>query len=234
MCLDKARFVQINLFPAMNKPNQEQTYKPSRRQLLIGAAAASALALTPAARGAAEGDVSGALPKAFEGLKPLGGRVRAITADEFHGRMLQAQKLMSESDPKYDALFIAPGTSLYYFTGIRWGISERLLALVLPRTGEPIVVVPAFEEGRMREKLTFAAEVRAWQEDESPTKIAAAALEDRGIRTGLVGVEETADFTFFDHLHGAAPGVHSVCSYRRSSQRLGRTTKDTTVAVRLA
>ncbi len=228
MCLDKARFVQINLFPAMNKPNQEQTYKPSRRQLLIAAAAASALALTPAARGAAEGDVSGALPKAFEGLKPLGGRVRPITADEFHGRMLQAQKLMSESDPKYDALFIAPGTSLYYFTGIRWGISERLLALILPRTGDPIVVVPAFEEGRMREKLTFAAEVRAWQEDESPTKIAAAALADRGIRTGRVGVEETAAFAFFDHFHAVAPGFQCIsadpvtiaCRGRKSDHEL--------------
>src|SRR5947199_7120407 len=210
MCLDKARFVQINLFPAMNKPNQEQTYKPSRRQLLIAAAAASTLALTPAARGAAEGDVSGALPKAFEGLKPLGGRVRPITADEFHGRMLQAQKLMSESDPKYDALFIAPGTSLYYFTGIRWGISERLLALILPRTGDPIVVVPAFEEGRMREKLQFPAEVRIWQEDQSPTKTAVTALMDRGIRTGRIGVEETAPFTFYDHLRAAAPGLECV------------------------
>src|SRR5436189_283806 len=84
--------------------------------------------------------------------------------------------------------------------------ASSALALVLPRTGEPIVVVPAFEVGRMREKLTFAADVRAWQEDESPTKIAAAALEDRGIRTGCVGVEETAAFTFFDHFHAAAPG----------------------------
>src|SRR5205807_7137286 len=162
------------------------------------------------------------------GLKPLGGRVRPVTADEFHGRMGHAQKLMSESAPKYDALFIAPGTSLYYFTGIRWGISERLLALVLPRTGEPIVVVPAFEEGRMREKLTFAAEVRAWQEDESPTKIAAAALEDRGIRTGCVGVEETAAFTSFDHFHAAAPGFQCVsadpltigCRGRKSDHEL--------------
>jgi len=63
-------------------------------------------------------------------------------------------------------------------------VSERLLALVLARKGDPIMVVPAFEEGRMREKLQFAAEVRAWQEDESPTKIAAMALADRGIRTG--------------------------------------------------
>jgi Xaa-Pro dipeptidase len=168
------------------------------------------------------------LPQAFAGLKPLGARVRPITADEFHGRMLQAQKLMSEQASKYDALFVAPGTSLYYFTGIRWGISERLLALVLPRTGEPIVVVPAFEEGRMRERLTFAAEVRAWQEDESPTKLAAAALADRGVRTGRVGVEETAAYTFFDHFHAAAPGFQCVsadavtiaCRGRKSDHEL--------------
>jgi len=211
----------------MNKLNLEQNYKPSRRQLLMGAAAASALALTPTER-AEEGDAPAALPQAFAGLKPPGGRVQPITADEVHGRMEQAQKLMSESAPKYDALFIAPGTSLYYFTGIRWGISERLLALVLPRTGEPIVVVPAFEEGRMREKLTFAAEVRAWQEDESPTKIAAAALADRGIRMGRVGVEETAAYTFFDHFHAAAPGFQCVsadpvtiaCRGRKSDHEL--------------
>src|SRR5437588_1979469 len=89
-------------------------------------------------------------------------------------------------------------------------MSERLLALVLPRTGEPIIVVPAFEEGRMREKLQFPAEVRAWQEDQSPTKIAAAALADRGIRTGRIGVEETAPFTFYDYLRAAAPGLECV------------------------
>jgi Xaa-Pro dipeptidase len=153
---------------------------------------------------------SGALPAAFSALKPLGSRVHPITAEEFHERLLRAQKLMSEFAPKCDALFVAPGTSLYYFTGIRWGISERLLALVLPRTGNPIVVVPGFEEGRLREKLHFRAEVRVWQEDESPTKIAAAALGDRGIRTGRMGMEETAPFTFFDHLRGAAPGFECV------------------------
>jgi Xaa-Pro dipeptidase len=150
------------------------------------------------------------LPPAFSGLKPLGSRIRPITTEEFQGRMQHAQKLMTDLSPKYDAMFVAPGTSLYYFTGIRWGVSERLLALVLPRTGDPIVVVPGFEEGRMREKLRFAAEVRAWQEDESPTKIAAAALADRGIRTGRIGVEETALFTFSDHLRNAAAGCECI------------------------
>jgi Xaa-Pro dipeptidase len=156
------------------------------------------------------GSEADSLPEAFSSLKPLGSRVHPITADEYRGRLEHAQKLMTELAPKYDALFVAPGTSLYYFTGIRWGVSERLLALVLPRTGEPIIVVPAFEEGRMREKLRFPAEVHIWQEDQSPTKIAAAALADRGIRTGRIAVEETVPFTFFDHLRSAAPGLEGV------------------------
>src|SRR5216684_2723591 len=215
----------------MDKPRLHSRSNESRRHFLKGTAIFSALALARRAEAtstAMHEDGSSALPPAFSELKSLGTRVHPITADEFHERLLHAQKLMMELTPKYDALFIAPGTSLYYFTGIRWGSSERLLALVLPRKGDPIVIVPAFEEGRMREKLHFAAEVRAWQEDESPTKIAAAALGDRGIRTGRVGVEETAAFTFFDHLRGAAPGFECVsadpvtiaCRGRKSAHEL--------------
>jgi Xaa-Pro dipeptidase len=193
----------------MQKHTPGSTFQPSRRQFLKSAAAGSALAVAPLAKADPESD-AGSLPAAFSGLKPLGSRIHPITADEYRERLRHAQKLMSELEPKYDALFVAPGTSLYYFTGIRWGVSERLLALVLPRTGDPIVIVPGFEEGRMREKLRFAAEVRVWQEDESPTKIAAGALADRGIRTGRLGVEETAAFTFFDHLRAAAPGFECV------------------------
>jgi Xaa-Pro dipeptidase len=189
---------------------------------------AHALAGAAPIAGAIDEDDPRILPPAFSGLNPLGSRVHPITTDEFRERLSRAQKLMSESTPKYDALFVAPGTSLYYFTGIRWGMSERLLALLLLRTGDPIVVVPAFEEGRMREKLHFAAEVRAWQEDENPTKIAAAALADRGIRTGRVGVEETTLFTFFDHLRSAGSGFECVsadpvtiaCRGRKSAHEL--------------
>jgi Xaa-Pro dipeptidase len=174
-----------------------------------GGAFASALALAP--RGEAmPGEGSGTLPAAFSALNPLGSRVHPIAAAEFHERLVRAQKLMSEVAPKYDALFFAPGTSLHYFTGIRWGMSERLLGLVIPRTGMPALVVPAFEESRLREKLRFPMEIRVWQEDESPTKIAAAALVDRGIRTGRLGVEETTPFTFFDHLRGMSPGFECV------------------------
>src|SRR5467141_1145823 len=193
----------------MHKQTMDSVFRASRRSFLKGTAAASTFALTPIANTAAE-DGADTLPPAFSGLKPLGSRVHPITAEEFHERLMHVQKLMSALAPKFDALFFAPGTSLYYFTGIRWGVSERLLGLVVPRTAAPVLVVPAFEEGRLREKLRFPIEVRVWQEEESPTKIAAGALAERGVRTGRLGVEETAAFTFFDHLRGAAPGFECV------------------------
>src|SRR5579859_6062916 len=141
----------------LSLPNQS-----SRREFLRNGAALSLAGLAALPKTAPSlANEAGALPEAFSALKPLGPRVHPITADEYRGRLQHAQKLMMDLEPKYDALFVAPGTSLYYFTGIRWGISERLLALVLPHTGEPIIVVPAFEEGRMREKLQFPAEVRS-------------------------------------------------------------------------
>jgi Xaa-Pro dipeptidase len=188
---------------------------PSRRRFFQTVAASTTLALVPKLAGAHAENDDAPLPAAFSALKPLGSRVRPVTPDEFRLRIEHAQRLMAEAPAapsgspsqaaKYDALFFAPGTSLYYFTGIRWGLSERLVGLIIPRTGHPVLVVPAFEEGRLREKLHLPLEVRIWQEDQSPTKIAAAALADQNIRTGRIGIEETC-FTFFDHLRNAAPG----------------------------
>jgi Xaa-Pro dipeptidase len=230
------------------KTNPETSpIRASRREFLLagtGAAAGSFLRHPVHEMDSA----SESLPRAFAGLKPLGSRVRPITADEFRARIEMAQRLMAEppaagaqsavtatagTSPgqpagKYEALFFAPGSSLYYFTGIRWGLSERLVALVLPRLGHPVVVAPAVEEGRLREQLKFPMEVRVWQEDQSPTQLAAAALADQGIRTGRVGIEETTGFTFLDHFRQAAPGLECVsadaitiaCRGRKSAHEL--------------
>ncbi len=210
---------------------------PVSRRRFLNAVATSTVALAPGLHGGEQADQV-VLPSALSSLKTLGDRVHPITPDEFHQRIEHAQHLMADATPapsgspsqtaKYEALFFAPGTSLYYFTGIRWGLSERLVGLVIPRVGHAVLVVPAFEEGRLREKLHLPFEVRIWQEDQSPTKIAAAALADQNIRTGRIGIEETAGFTFFDHLRNAAPGfeyasadpVTIACRARKSAHEL--------------
>ncbi|HEY4979298.1 MAG TPA: Xaa-Pro peptidase family protein [Candidatus Acidoferrum sp.] len=174
----------------------------SRRQFL-GTSAALAFASAPFPALAADSP-------AISSLKPLGNRVRPVTAEEFQDRARHAQELMAQLDPKFDALILGPGSCLYYFTGIRWGLSERLLCMVLPRSGQPILISPAFEEGRMRESLRYPVEVRTWQEDESPTKLIASAFADRKIATGRIGIEESLPFTFYNHLKEAAPGCSLV------------------------
>lgn len=176
----------------------------SRRRFLQSCAAASTIPLVSTAHAQTQ------QPTGFSNLKPLGDRVHPITADEFHARLLHAQELMSQLDPKFDALLIGPGTSLYYFTGIRWWLSERLLALVLPRTGQPLLISPAFEEARMRELMHYPLEVRVWQEDESPTKLIAASLADRGVRSGRAGIEEMLPFASYDRFRAAAPAFECV------------------------
>lgn len=144
---------------------------------------------------------------AFESLKPLGERVKPISVAEMQQRMALAQKLMSEAKPQMAALFMAPGSSMYYYSGIRWGGGERLFALTVPRKGEPFLVCPAFEEGRARELLKWPMEVRVWQEDQSPYELVVKGLADRGFRTGVVGVEEQTRFFFYEGMRKAGAGL---------------------------
>jgi len=175
----------------------------SRRSFLHSATAASAFALAP------KPSPLQAHPS-FSSLKPPGDRVKPITPDEFRARLSRAQALMAQINPAFDAILIGPGSSLYYFSRANWWPSERLLALVIPRTGEPLLVCPAFEEARLRELLAYPAEIQVWQEHENPSQLLAASLADRGLRTGRIGIEERVPFTFFDHFRAAAPGYELV------------------------
>jgi Xaa-Pro dipeptidase len=183
--------------------------KISRRDLIKTGAAVPFLAGLPAAASvfadpqAQERQV----PEAFRALKPLGDRVKPITVEEFQGRIAHAQRLMTDLKPGFEALYIAPGTSLYYFTGIRWGLSERIVALTIPRKGDPLLISPGFEEGRLRELMRWPIELRVWQEDENPGELVAKWLAERGIRAGRVGIEENTRFTYYDKLRHAATGI---------------------------
>ena len=177
--------------------------KTSRRAFFQSTAAASAFALAPKLP-ASQGHPSSSP------LKPLGDRVKPITADEYRARLARAQVLMAQVNPSFDAILIGSGSSLYYFTRANWWPSERLLALVIPRTSEPLLVCPAFEEARLRELLAYPVEIQVWLEHENPSQILASSLADRGLRTGRIGVEEQLPFTFFDHFRAAAPGYELV------------------------
>jgi Xaa-Pro dipeptidase len=149
------------------------------------------------------------LPPAIAALQTLRADAHPITVDERASRQEKGRRLMAENN--LSAILLAPGTSLRYFTGIRWDGGERLFAMVLPAKGEAFYVAPAFEEGRAREQISQSPsgsnpspDVRVWQEDESPYARVAQGLADRGIASGTMGIEETMKFVFSDNLRKAA------------------------------
>jgi Xaa-Pro dipeptidase len=138
-------------------------------------------------------------------------RATPITVAERQGRIDQARRLMSRHD--LDAIMLTGGTSMVYFTNVRWWLSERLFAVIIPARGRPFVVTPAFEEDRTREQLEAGpltvddTEIRTWHEDEDPYRLVADGLAERGIVTGALGIEETVWFAYSNGVGQAAPAL---------------------------
>ena len=130
-----------------------------------------------------------------------------ITDEERRARIEKARRLMTENG--IDAMVLEGGTSMFYYTGVRWGNSERTFAVVIPARGELAWVTPGFEEERARELIKFSTDVRAWQEDESPYRVIAGILRDRGA-TGRIGIEERLRFFIYDGLRQELPSSQFV------------------------
>jgi len=153
---------------------------------------------------------AGSEPPSIAALLSMRDQAKPITAEERRGRIEKARRLMAER--KIDALMLTGGTSLVYFSGIRWGLSERLFTMVLPVKGDAFYVSPAFEEDRAREQIALgplgnSADVRTWQEHEDPYQRIGQGLKDRGISSGVLGIEETVRFVFSDGVSNAAPTI---------------------------
>lgn len=178
-----------------------------RRFLEAGGVTAGAAALSGSLTAATGKADDSTLPPAISKLQSRKSEAMPITKDERRGRLEHARSLMV--DNALDAIVLMQGTSLRYFTDIRWWGGERLFALVLPAKGNAFYVCPAFEEGRAREQIANSgddqADVRIWQEDESPYQRVAQGLKERGIVTGGIGMEETIRFVFSDGIAKAAP-----------------------------
>jgi Xaa-Pro dipeptidase len=148
------------------------------------------------------------LEEKLAGLKPMTEGISPITVEERRGRIEKARALMAEND--IAAIYVEAGSSLFYFTGVRWGRSERVMAAVIPAKGEIAYVCPAFEEARLRELITFGDDVRIWEEEESPYELAAGIFKDRGITSGRIGIEESVRFFLFDGIRKEAPHLEFV------------------------
>ena len=171
----------------------------------LGAAACNAPETAQAQAPAASG---GGMHPALGALKSMTAGVKPITKEQRAARVQKAQQLMAAN--KISAIFLEGGSSMFYFTGVRWGLSERPFVCVIPQKGELAWVAPGFEEARARELVSKSAEVRVWQEDESPYRQIAGILKDRGAASGRIGVEERLRFFIFNGVKKESPAADFV------------------------
>jgi Xaa-Pro dipeptidase len=177
-----------------------------RRFLQASAIAAGAGLVANSDAVAAAAGQAGGPAGPFAHLKPMSAGISRIGVEDRKARVEQARRLMAEN--KIDAIVLDSGTSLGYFTGVSWWASERTFVAIIPAKGEVAYVCPKFEEGRARELITIGADVRTWEEHESPFERIAQALKDRGV--SRVGFEEYVRFFVMDGLRNVAPAVEIV------------------------
>lgn len=166
-----------------------------RRFLNAGALFTGAIALPSFKK---IGDMEYDIPSLIQQLKPMTDDVVPISVEERKQRIAKAQELMARG--KMDAIFMEGTTTCFYFTGMRWGQSERTFGVVIPAKGDLVYVCPKFEDDRAKELINtaFGSELRTWEEHESPYQVILNIVKDRGIKHRRIGMEERVRFFIAD------------------------------------
>jgi len=135
-----------------------------------------------------------------------------IGREELDQRVNRARSLMSKNN--LDMILLTGGTSMKYFTGVTWRRSERTFAWLLPIDSEPIWVCPAFERDRAEERTEPNADIRIWQEDESPYELISDFLKKTKSSKRKLGVEETVRYFVTEGISKASNNVKIVSANR--------------------
>ena len=176
------------------------------------------------------------LAQMTEGMKPVG-------LDEYQSRIAKAQGLMREQG--IAALYLNAGSNLYYFTGVKWSPSERMVGAVLPANGALAYIAPAFEEGTIRDFREVDGFIHGWQEHESPYRLLLDMLAAMGVAAdAVVGLCPSLAFFMFDGIRRLgsdlkfvdASCVTNLCRYHKSATELAlmQRAKDMTLEVQKA
>ncbi|NKF49815.1 aminopeptidase P family protein [Shewanella sp. WXL01] len=187
--------------------------------------------------------VGGKTPEqALATLENMTQGVEPIALSEFKARIAKAQQLMAEQN--IDAMYLNAGTNLYYFTGLRWYPSERMVGAILPANGELEFIAPAFELDTLKGFMQITGEVNTWQEDESPYALFATVVKRMGLNYNRVAVDEAAAFFIANGIDKALTNVEVInascvsakCRQIKSAAELAllQRAKDMTLAVHIA
>jgi len=133
-------------------------------------------------------------------LSDMTADTKPISKSEFQARITKAQDLMAQQD--LDAIYLNAGSNIFYFTGLRWNGSERMVGAFLFPKGPPQFIAPVFEIGTLEQFMVIKGPVHGWEEHESPYPLLSSLL-----KKGRVGIDESTPFFISDGLAKANPTI---------------------------
>lgn len=169
----------------------------TRRDFLRASAGAAVLPPLLGSSGASAAGPASPL----DSLRPMTAAVSYIDSAERARRRAKLSRLLK--DRGASAALIEPGSTLDYFTGVKWWLSERLTAGLVTAEGALVFITPAFEESRLREMAGASVEILIWEEDEDPFVILASWLKKHHPDAGTLILDEAVRY-FVAYRLGAA------------------------------
>lgn len=145
------------------------------------------------------------IEQALGELSDMTAGVPVITAEEFSQRLERLQALMREKD--IGAVYLHAGTNMYYFTGLKWGASERMVGAVVPAEGELCYIAPKFELDTLRDYWRIPATIQAWEEHECPYALLGRTLESMGAAGKELLLDEATPYFTVHGIQTANPGI---------------------------
>lgn len=132
----------------------------------------------------------------LEAIKPIAHLVKPIQKEEFQQRIDKACRMMQ--DQKIPAMYLHAGTNLFYFTGMKWNSSERMVGAILFPNGKLIFIAPEFEKGTIFDFMLIDGDVICWEEHESPYNLFVEILNENGVTSGVISMDEATPFFIFN------------------------------------
>ena len=145
------------------------------------------------------------IEQALGELSDMTDGVEPISVEEFSQRLKRLQDLMKEKN--VGAVYLHAGTNLYYFTGLKWNASERMVAAVVPAEGEIVYIAPKFELDTLRDYWKLPAEIVAWEEHECPYAMLGEALKSLGVLDKELLLDESTPYFTVHGIQSANPSV---------------------------
>lgn len=120
----------------------------------------------------------------------------------YQQRLVRAQVELAKQG--VDHLMVGISSDLFYLLGYQGHASERLILLVVPQVGDAAVICPMFEAPLLKAQEELA-EIKIWQETESPTDLVAKHIG--GGEGKALAVNDHLYSSFLLRMQDAMPGA---------------------------